>query len=133
MTNILGRKSILVVDDYAGCRLAVVTILKDYGYDVDAAQNGHEALNFMKNKRYDLVITDLDMPGISGIDLLRNIKAIAPDTNVIIATGSGTVNSYMESMILGACEYLTEPIEMKKLAKTVANAFSQDKHPRLAA
>ena len=133
MADILGKKSILVIDDNAGCRLAVVAILKDYGYEVDAAQNGHEALNFINNKRYDLVITDLEMPGISGIDLLRNIKASAPDTNVIIATGGGTVNSYMESIILGACEYLTKPIEMKRLTKTVANVFSQYQQPRLAA
>jgi DNA-binding NtrC family response regulator len=132
-TYITDKKNILVVDDYEGCRVVITNILRDYGYMVDDAQNGIEALSLLKNKRYDLVITDMEMSGINGLDLLREIKTIAPNTKVIIATGSGTVNSYMESMILGACEYLTKPIEMKKLTKVVANVFSQYQQPMLAA
>jgi DNA-binding NtrC family response regulator len=98
-------------------------MLKDY--DVDSAWNGREALEFMKNKRYDLVITDLNMPGMNGIDLLKEIKTIAPDTKVIIASGNGTVKSFMESIVLGASEYLNKPLEFNVLTKAVANVFSQ--------
>jgi DNA-binding NtrC family response regulator len=73
------------------------------------------------------------MPGMTGIDLLKKIKTLTPDTKVIIASGNGTVNSYMDSMVLGASEYLNKPLEMNKLTKTVANVFSQVKHPRLVA
>jgi two-component system response regulator PilR (NtrC family) len=132
-TDLRNKINILVVDDYEGCRSAIASILRDCGYLVDDAQNGMEALNLIKNKQYDLVITDMEMPGINGLGLLSKIKTIAPDTKVIIATGSGTVNSYMESMILGACEYLTKPIEMKKLTKVVATFFSQCQQPMLAA
>jgi DNA-binding NtrC family response regulator len=132
-TSILNKKNILVVDDYEGCLMVIAAMLQDYDYDVDSARNGLEALGFMKNKRYDLVITDLEMPGMTGIDLLKKIKTLAPDTKVIIASGNGTVNSYMDSMVSGASEYLNKPLEMNKLTKTVANVFSQDKHPRLVA
>jgi DNA-binding NtrC family response regulator len=127
------KKNILIVDDYEGCRMVITAMLKDYDYDVDSARNGQEALEFMKNKRYHLVITDMEMPGMNGIDLLKNIKTMAPDTKVIIASGNGTVNSYMDSMVWGASEYLNKPLELKGLTKAVANVFSQVKHPRLVA
>lgn len=132
-TFFTGKKNILVVDDYEGCRMVIAATLKDYDYDVDMALNGLEALEFMKNKHYDLVITDLEMPGMTGIDLLKEIKTIAPDTKVIIASGNGTVDSYIDSMAWGASEYLNKPLEMKILTKTVANIFSYWQQPRLAA
>lgn len=121
--NILNKKNILVVDDYEDCRTVIAAMLRDY--DVDSAQNGLEALELIRNKHYDLVITDQEMPGMTDIDLLREIKTIAFDTKVILASGNGTVNSYMDSMAWGASEYLNKPIAMKILTRTVTNVFSQ--------
>jgi len=75
----------------------------------------------------------MEITGMTGIDLLRMVKAVAPDTRVIITSSNGTVNSYMDSMALGASEYLNKPLELKRFTKTVANVFSQYPQPRLAA
>jgi len=122
------RRNILIVGNFEECRTVLVDMLKD-SYDVDAARNGREALEFMKRQRYGLIITDLEMSEMTGIDLLKKINTFASDTKVIIACNNGTVNSYMDSMGLGASEYLNKPLELKELTKVVANVFSQIKHP----
>lgn len=128
--NSIIKKNILIVDDYEGSRIVIGAMLKNY--DVDSAPNGPEAIEFMRKKHYDLVITDMEIPGMTGIDLLRMVKTVAPDTRVIITSSNGTVNSYMDSMVLGASEYLNKPLELKRFTKTVANVFSQYPQPRLA-
>jgi YesN/AraC family two-component response regulator len=113
------KKSILVVDDEELSRKGLSTFLLKWGYEVDAARNGKEALELFKKKRYDLLITDIVMPDITGIELLKSIKAFTPETGVIIVTGYGKVDSYLESMTSGAFEYLNKPINFSILRKTI--------------
>lgn len=119
--------SILVVDDEKDSRNGIAHFLKKSSYDVVTAEDGKEAWEFFKENHHDLVLTDMRMPGISGIDLLKKVKTIAPRTKVIIITAHGEVESYLEAMNHGAFEYLNKPIKIKELIKLINKAASQNK------
>ena len=104
------RGSILVVDDEPAMRLLLSSVLKEEGHDVSAAASGEEALQFIAKRHYHLVLTDLKMPGISGLDLLEQVRRDDPDTAVIILTAFGTVEGAVEAMRKGAVHYLLKPL-----------------------
>jgi two-component system, NtrC family, response regulator AtoC len=104
------KGSILVVDDEPAMRLLLSSVLKDEGHDVTAAASGEEALQFIAKRHYHLVLTDLKMPGISGLDLLEQVKRDDPGTAVIILTAFGTVEGAVEAMRMGAVHYLLKPL-----------------------
>jgi len=104
------KGSILVVDDEPAMRLLLSSVLKDEGHDVTAAANGEEALQLIAKRHYHLVLTDLKMPGISGLDLLEQVKRDDPGTAVIILTAFGTVEGAVEAMRMGAVHYLLKPL-----------------------
>jgi DNA-binding NtrC family response regulator len=104
------KASILVVDDEPTIRLLVTSILKDEGYAVTAAASGEEALQLTTRRYFHLVVTDLKMPGISGVELLGRLKHDNPDTAVILLTAFGTVEGAVEAMKKGACDYLLKPL-----------------------
>ena len=118
------KKSILLVDDEELYLEALTKILIKEGYEVSAACNGKEALESVKKKQYDLVITDMIMPDITGIDVLKKVKSICSETKVIIITGYGESEYYHESMALGAFEYLNKPINVPELKETIRRADS---------
>jgi len=119
--------SILVVDDEKDSRSGIAHFLKKSSYDVVTAEDGKETWEFFQANHHDLVLTDMRMPGISGIDLLKRVKTIAPLTKVIIITAYGEVESYLEAMNNGAFEYLNKPIKIKELIKLINKAASQNK------
>jgi len=119
--------SILVVDDEKDSRSGIAHFLKKSSYDVVTAEDGREAWESFKANQHDLVLTDMRMPGISGIDLLKRVKTIAPRTKVIIITAYGEVESYLEAMNQGAYEYLNKPIKIKELIKLINKAASKKK------
>jgi two-component system, NtrC family, response regulator AtoC len=102
-------EKILVVDDEKLVRDFIVETLKRKNYDVEAAENGQKALGLLKDRSFDLVITDMKMPDLTGIDLLKKIKETAPETLVIIITAYGSVENAVEAMRLGAFNYLIKP------------------------
>lgn len=102
-------EKILVVDDEKLVRDFIVETLKRKNYEVEAADSGQKALNALKERTFDLVISDMKMPDLTGIDLLKKIKEIAPETLVIIITAYGTVENAVEAMRLGAFNYLIKP------------------------
>ncbi len=104
------KASILVVDDEPAMRLLLSSILKDEGHDVTAAASGEEALQLIATRHYHLVLTDLKMPGISGLELLTQVKRDDPGTAVIILTAFGTVEGAVEAMRKGAVHYLLKPL-----------------------
>ncbi|MBD3184072.1 SpoIIE family protein phosphatase [Candidatus Poribacteria bacterium] len=116
-------KYILIIDDEEGIRLTLAFTLEDEGYTVDTASTGVEALEMMKKRRYDMVITDLMMPGISGMEIVKHTKKRYPDTVVIMITGRGSEEKAVEAMKLGADDYIPKPIEPEemliKLSKTM--------------
>jgi two-component system response regulator FlrC len=104
------KGSVLVVDDEPAMRLLVTSILRDEGHDVTAAANGEEALQLIERRHYHLIISDLKMPGMSGVDLLERVKQEDPETAVILLTAFGTVEGAVEAMRKGAAHYLLKPL-----------------------
>jgi len=102
-------KSILIVDDDRTIRSFISLILKEQGYEVDEAENGSKALELIKSGSYELVITDLKMPGMSGIELMKEGRKIIPGAKWIIITAYGSINNAVEAMKLGATDYLSKP------------------------
>ena len=121
----MEKKRILVVDDEQNSREGLTKILIKEGYEVVAAESGEEALAEAKKQEFDLIITDLRMPEISGIDVLEKIRAKKPDIGVIIVTAYGEVNSYLKAMTLGAFEYLNKPIKLDELRRVITKALNQ--------
>ena len=105
-----GKASILVADDEPAMRLLVTSVLKDEGHDVTAAASGEEALQLAARRHYHLIITDLKMPGISGLEVLEAVRRDDPETAVILLTAFGTVEGAVEAMRKGAAHYLLKPL-----------------------
>ena len=117
------HKRILVVDDEENARVALSKILVHDGYDVASARNGLEALNYLRSKDVELIITDLNMPEMNGLMFLRELNRIHPASNVIMITAYGEVESYLEAMTLGAFEYVNKPVKYDDLKKIINKIF----------
>ena len=119
----MSAKRILVVDDDESLRWVTQAQLQQSGYDVNAAANGDQALKMIQQVPPDLIITDLKMPGMSGLDLLRKIRADYPEVLVIMATAFGTVENAVEAMKAGAYDYVTKPVNMDELRLIVSRGL----------
>jgi DNA-binding NtrC family response regulator len=118
---------ILVVDDEEGARDLFNTILTDEGYDVSLANGGEEALVLFKSNPFDLVITDIKMPIMDGLQLLQEIRKMGSKTDVIMVTAYGEVESYLKAMSLGAAEYINKPIRIKELKQIVHKVLTEQR------
>jgi len=123
----MGIEKILVVDDEPLIRDLLRDILKEEGYEVSIAKEGLSALKKIKKEEVDLVITDVKMPGLDGIKLLKEIKKVSPSTLVIVITAYGTIENAVEAMKEGAYDYITKPITPEQL-KLVLQKISQHKN-----
>ncbi len=121
----MSRKTILVVDDERSQREILEMILSGEGYDVTTASSGEAALKFVADRRFDLVLTDLQMTGMSGIELLKQLVAFDKSIMVILLTAHGTVDTAFEAKELGAFAYLQKPYEREKLLETVSRALGK--------
>jgi DNA-binding NtrC family response regulator len=113
---------LLVVEDDTTVREFCVRLLRMNRYQVSAAENGRVALERLKENRYDLVLTDLQMPEMSGIALLRQLRQLYPDTDSIVLTAHATVETARDALKLGAFDYLTKPVSVDDLERTVQRA-----------
>jgi len=117
-------EEILVVDDEPQMLIAVNETLRRKGYSVTAAASGVEALCRMKEKFFQLVITDMRMPEVSGLDLLRRVRNATPHTPVILLTAYGTIENAVEAMKQGAFDYLLKPFSSESLEQVVRRALT---------
>src|SRR3989449_5907577 len=117
--------TLLVADDDPGLRESLQRTLSRAGHQVVLAPNGRAALEQLQGGGVDLVLTDLKMPGISGIELLRAAKALAPDVDVILITAFGTVEEAVSAMKDGAYDFITKPFRGDQLLKLVAKALER--------
>ncbi len=115
--------NILIVDDEAMIRRALDKFLGDLGYKTWTAENGREGLEVVKKEAIDLILVDLMMPEMNGVELIRNVREVSPDTVCIIMTAYGTITSAVEGMKAGAYHYLTKPFELDDIASLVATAL----------
>lgn len=123
--KIMARKSILVVDDEKNQREILETILSGEGYDVTTASSGEAAMKFVESRRFDLVLTDLKMTGMSGLDLLKELTNYDKSIIVILLTAHGSVDSAVDALRLGAFDYLQKPYDSDKLLETVSRALNK--------
>lgn len=115
--------NILVVDDKDSMRSMLVETLNEEGYRVDSAPSGRKALDLVHNKSYDLVLTDLRMPDISGLDVLSEIKNSDNETSVILMTAYGTIEDAVSAMKMGAYDFITKPFDTDHLCVLVNRAL----------
>ncbi|MDY6843664.1 MAG: sigma-54 dependent transcriptional regulator, partial [Thermodesulfobacteriota bacterium] len=103
------NKSILIIDDDPLLRSFLVTIINEEGYIVEEAKNGKEGLDKLVASEFDLVITDLRMPELSGLDIMKEGKKVKPETKWVVMTAFGSIGNAVEAMKAGASDYLTKP------------------------
>jgi two-component system response regulator HydG len=117
MTNAADRKAhtILVVDDETSQRELLEMVLSEEGYSVETASNGEEAVKIISDRFYNLVVMDLKMPGMGGLQALKEIKQISPTVQVLIITAYASVDSAVDAMRSGALNYLTKPVDLEEL------------------
>lgn len=115
----------LIVDDEANARAALSEILREEGYETETAADGFKALGRLANFTPDLILTDLKMPGLDGIGLLREARTAAPSAALVVMTAFGTIDSAVEAMKLGAENYLTKPLDPKSTLAVVERAVEK--------
>lgn len=118
-------QNVLVVDDDHDMRALLRDVLEEHGYKVTLAQNGQEALKNLREGEYPVVLTDLRMKGIQGIELLAEIKRSFPDTNVVLMTAFGSVETALEAMKQGASDYLMKPVKNDDLLRVTERSFRE--------
>ncbi|MFQ5673732.1 MAG: sigma-54-dependent transcriptional regulator [Nitrospinales bacterium] len=126
-------KTILIVDDESEMRIALEATLKREGYQTASSENGRAALTRMENEPFDLVLTDMRMPEMGGLELLRSVKRQFPRTRVVMMTAYGTIDSAVESMKEGAFDYLMKPFSADIVGSTIKRAFLSSADSRVTA
>ncbi|MDT8442983.1 MAG: response regulator [Desulfuromonadales bacterium] len=117
-------KRILIVDDEENARIGLSKLLTQEGFEVGSASNGNEALDYLGQKKVNLVISDINMPDMNGLVFLRELSRKFPSTHVIMITAYGGVESYLEAMNLGAYEYLHKPVRLEELRSVIKKIFN---------
>ena len=123
----MTKTRILIVDDEQKMRRILQIILGKQRYDIDLAKDGIEALDFFQRQQYDLVITDLKMPRMDGMELIGFIRREKPDVPVIVITAHGSVESAVKAMKSGAYDYITKPFENEEIRIVVSKAVTYSK------
>ncbi|HBG05995.1 MAG: Fis family transcriptional regulator [Geobacteraceae bacterium GWC2_58_44] len=119
------RTRILVVDDELSMREFLAILLEGEGYRVDQAESAEDALRLMDGERFEMVISDVSMPGLGGIELLARIKAQAPETAVLMITAFTTAEQAVEAMKLGAYDYIAKPFKVEEVKVLVRKALEK--------
>lgn len=117
------KARVLVVDDEESIREFLEIMLKKEGYDVTCVEDGQQALDLLKKKSVDMVISDLQMPNVTGIELLKQVKDQYPDMLFMMITAFGTTETAVEAMKLGAYDYITKPFKIDEVRINIANAL----------
>ncbi len=120
----MGAKKILVVDDQESMREMLSELLQMMGYEARAVEGGQQALQSLQDTETDLVITDLNMPGMDGMELMKRIKMLYPGLPVIIITGYGTFNTERQVLSSGADGYIPKPCTINRVQETVNQALA---------
>ena len=122
MNNDPEIKEILLVDDEEDIRDVLAITLQDLGYGVTLAENGQRAMELFETHGFPIVLTDIKMPVMDGIQLLKKIKAMAPETEIIMITGHGDMDLAIESFRNQAVEFITKPVDVKTLEVAINRA-----------
>jgi len=126
----MHKANIMVIDDEESmCKFMQIMLQKE-GYDVITSQSSYQALNLLKQKNYDLVIADLMMPELNGLELLSRVKSLDPDASFIVMTAYASVDTAIEALKKGAYDYLTKPFKVDEIRIAVKKALEQKRITR---
>ncbi len=117
--------NLLIVDDEISILQLFQMALQKKDYTVDTANSPLDAIEKVKKSHFDLIVTDLSMPGMDGMELIKKVKEISPETAIIMMTAFGSTQTAVNAMKLGAYDYLTKPIQLEDLQKTIQNAMDR--------
>ncbi len=120
----IGSK-VLLVDDEQIFADNMVKLLKNRQYKASAVYSGEEALDILKKERFDVVVLDLKMPGMNGLETLKAIKELDLFTETLLLTGHGSVDAAVEAIRLGAYDFLNKPCEIDELVKKIEGAWQK--------
>ena len=121
----MSHNTILIIDDEAGIRSSLKGILEDENFSVQTTASGEEGLALLRSESFDLIMLDIWLPGKTGIEILREAKDFCPNTQVVMISGHGSVESAVQATKLGAYDYLEKPLSLEKVVLTVKNALKQ--------
>nr|WP_209853242.1 response regulator [Paenibacillus sediminis] len=117
--NSVERKKVLIVDDQNGIRILLMEVFNSEGYNTFQAANGKIALEIVKNESPDLVLLDMKIPGMDGLEILKHIKAMNPNIKVIMMTAYGELDMIKEATELGALMHFTKPFDIDEMRVAV--------------
>jgi two-component system, NtrC family, response regulator AtoC len=112
-------KTVLIVDDERSALDFCKEVLKSPGFRIEVADSGERALEILENRQVDVVLTDVRMPGMDGIELLKAVKGKHPETDVVVMTGFGSIQAAVEATKLGAYDYITKPFKVEELRRVI--------------
>ncbi|EKD35883.1 MAG: Ntr family protein two-component system response regulator [uncultured bacterium] len=116
------KAKVLLVDDEADFLITLAERLEARGLKVNTAANGEDAVAKVDNQSFDLIILDLAMPGIDGLETLKRIKAKQPDAEIIMLSGQGSIKTSIEAMKLGAEDFIEKPVNISDLMEKISEA-----------
>jgi DNA-binding NtrC family response regulator len=116
---------ILVIDDERSIRNTLKDILEYEKYEVDLAEDGNKGIELIRSAEYDIVLCDIKMPGMDGIEVLERLTVLAPDTPVVMISGHGNIDTAVESIKKGAFDYIEKPLDLNRLLITIRNALDK--------
>ena len=119
------KANILIVDDEEVVRISHLRSLEGVECNARAAEGGNQAIDVMEQQPFDVVLLDLRMPDLDGMDLLKTIKQRWPDSEVVVITGYPSIETAKEAVRLGACNYLTKPLGPNEVLKAANDAINQ--------
>jgi DNA-binding response OmpR family regulator len=120
----MAKAKILIVDDEPGIRDSLSDVLLQEGYQVVAVENGESAVNLIDREQFDLMLLDVMMPGMSGVDVLRVVHRLAPEMKVILLTAHGTMETAVEALRLGAHDYLLKPASAYDILASISRGLA---------
>jgi len=116
---------ILVIDDERSIRNTLKDILEYEKYEVDLAEDGNKGIERIRSAEYDIVLCDIKMPGLDGIEVLERLNILAPDTPVVMISGHGNIDTAVDSIKKGAFDYIEKPLDLNRLLITIRNAMDK--------
>jgi len=129
----MGKKKLLIVDDQIGIRILLLEVFATEGYETFQAANGRAALEIVRNHTPDLVLLDMKIPGMDGLEILKKIKEMNRDIKVIMMTAYGELDMIKEATDLGALTHFTKPFDIDEMRIAVNLQLNDEgPHPRFA-